>query len=177
MATVRIGFPSATTSVISALQPLIDVVLAPLVNLDDAHAPRGLRELCLQLFQRIDVATADGRDTERRADSRHLCCGQWELPFITGRHCSRPSPSTCCSVLMSMSPSRIFTFASVSRERRYTSSLSCTRPGASASSWRSASPKLAPKVRHSQRGMIASMGRFRTKVTLAPQAVNSPKLA
>src|SRR5215468_7803825 len=99
--------------------------------------------------------------------------GNGNVPFITGRHCSRPSVLTCSSVLMSMSRSRTFTLASVRGESRYTSSLSCARPGASALNRPSASPKLAPKVRHSQRGMIASIEWLRARVTLALRVVNS----
>src|SRR5215467_1355766 len=93
--------------------------------------------------------------------------GNGNVPFITGRHCSRPSVLTCSSVLMSMSRSRTFTLASVRGESRYTSSLSCARPGASALKRPSASPKLAPKVRHSQRGMIASIEWLRQGDTCA----------
>src|SRR5262249_36618679 len=52
-------------------------------------------------------------------------------------------------------------------------SLSCARPGASALNRPSASPKLAPKVRQSQRGMIASIEWLRVRVTLALRVGNS----
>jgi len=64
----------------------------------------------------------------------------------------------------------------VSRESKYTSSLSCMRPGSSAAKRRSASPKLAPNVRHSQRGMIGSIGGLCVRVALALRAVNVRQL-
>src|SRR4051812_48808001 len=74
--------------------------------------------------------------------------------FRTGIHCSRPSSSTRCSRLTSITSSRTLTEASLLRDRRYRSSLSCTRSGESAAKRLSAGPKLSPKVRHSQRATV-----------------------
>ena len=55
---------------------------------------------------------------------------------------------------MSISSSRTLTTSRPSAETRYSSSLSTTCSGVSAVSVASASPKSAPKHRHSQRGVI-----------------------
>src|SRR5262245_42625327 len=60
------------------------VVPAQLVNLDGAHGPRGLREPCLQLYERVGVAPGDGRDAQRRTDPGHLSGRQGELPLHDG---------------------------------------------------------------------------------------------
>jgi hypothetical protein len=69
--------------------------------------------------------------------------------------------------LMSMRSSRTLTLASQVGDSRYSSSLSCTLPGGSSRNRRSASPKLAAKVLHSQRGTMGCVGRPLSQLPIA----------
>src|SRR5262245_21949872 len=73
---------------------------------------------------------------------------------MTGSHCSSPSSLIRWSRFTSSSPPRTFTDASLCCERTYSSSLSSTLSGETASNRSSAAPKRSPKARHSQRGTI-----------------------
>ena len=86
-------------------------------------------------------------------------CAMGNADFITGLHCSSPWSSTCSRRLTSISPSRTLTDASLLSPSTYWSSLTCGGAVASEANRRSAAPNCSANMRHSQRGMIASVTR------------------
>ena len=89
-------------------------------------------------------------------------CASGNAAFITGLHCSSPWSSTCSRRLMSISPSRTLIDASLLSPSTYCSSLTSGGAVASEANRRSAAPNRSANMRHSQRGMIASVTRPRT---------------
>ena len=107
------------------LRQLRHAAAEPVVGAPLVHGDRGERRVRTARPRRAAAractprARAPGRRRRARpARSRRRRRRAGTTPLSTGRHCSSPSPSTASSCFTSIRPSRTFTEASLSCERR-----------------------------------------------------------